>query len=60
MDFIRDNISTIVVGAIVFGILGLALFRLIRSARRGKTICGCGNCGGCRPVPLQNREPEKP
>jgi hypothetical protein len=46
MDFIKDNLSTIVVGAIVFSILGLALFRLIRNLRQGKTGCPCG-CSGC-------------
>jgi hypothetical protein len=45
MNFIRDNLSTIVVGALVFGLLAAALFRLIRAARRGQ--CGCGGCAGC-------------
>jgi hypothetical protein len=50
MDFIKDNLSdnlsTIVVGALVFGVLGLVLFRLIRDLRRGKGGCPCG-CSGC-------------
>jgi hypothetical protein len=45
MDFIQDNLSTIVVGALVFGILGLTLFRLIRRIRRGQSVCA--NCNGC-------------
>jgi hypothetical protein len=44
MDFIRDNLSTIIVGALVFGILGFALFRLIRGSRRGGCPCGCSGC----------------
>jgi hypothetical protein len=47
MDFIKDNLSTIVVGALVFAVLGLALFRQIRNFRRGKGGCPCG-CSGCR------------
>jgi hypothetical protein len=50
MDFIKDNLSdnlsTIVVGALVFGVLGFVLFRLIRGFRRGKGGCPCG-CSGC-------------
>jgi hypothetical protein len=46
MDFIRDNLSTIVVGALVFGVLALALFSVIRNFRRGKNACSCG-CPGC-------------
>jgi hypothetical protein len=46
MAFIRDNLSTIAVGALVFAVLALALFRLIRNFRQGKTGCPCG-CPGC-------------
>jgi hypothetical protein len=45
MENITNNLSTIVVGAAVFGILALALFRLIRRSRRGQSACGC--CPGC-------------
>jgi hypothetical protein len=47
MDFIQDNLSTIIIGALVFALLGLALFRLIRRIRRGQSACGCANCVGC-------------
>jgi hypothetical protein len=47
MDFIRDNLSTIVVGALVFGVLALVLFKLIRNFRQGKNACSCG-CSGCK------------
>jgi hypothetical protein len=57
MDFIRDNLSTIIVGALVFGLLGLVLFRLIRNFRQGKTgcPCGCSGCGGRAKAPGGNR-----
>jgi len=44
MDFIRENLSTIIVSIIMFGILGVVIFRLISNARKGKTACGCGCC----------------
>jgi hypothetical protein len=46
MDLISGNLSTIVVGALIFGVLGLVVFRLIRAIRRGQSACGCG-CAGC-------------
>ncbi|MDR2747307.1 MAG: FeoB-associated Cys-rich membrane protein, partial [Treponema sp.] len=46
IDFITGNLSTIVVGALVFGVLGFVLFNLIRGFCRGKTACSCG-CPGC-------------
>ncbi|MDR3248459.1 MAG: FeoB-associated Cys-rich membrane protein [Treponema sp.] len=44
MDFIRENMSTIIVSVIVFCILGVVLFRLINNFRKGKTGCSCGCC----------------
>ncbi|MDR1444395.1 MAG: FeoB-associated Cys-rich membrane protein [Treponema sp.] len=57
MEFIRDNLSTIVTAVVVFGILGLILFRLIR--RRGQGTCGCG-CAGCAAGDAQGIEAEIP
>ncbi|MDR2182373.1 MAG: FeoB-associated Cys-rich membrane protein [Treponema sp.] len=36
-----------IAGAAVFAIIGLALFRVIRTVRRGKSGCGCG-CEDCK------------
>jgi hypothetical protein len=47
MNFIRDNLSTIIVAAIVFGILAAVTVRLIVNARRGKLACGCEGCSKC-------------
>jgi hypothetical protein len=46
MDFIRANLSTIIVAVVVFGILGLTGFNLLRNIRKGKSPCGCG-CEKC-------------
>ena len=45
MDFIRANLSTIIVAVVVFGVLGLISFNLIRNIRKGKSGCGCDKCG---------------
>ncbi|MDR2768877.1 MAG: FeoB-associated Cys-rich membrane protein [Treponema sp.] len=37
-----------IAGAAVLVIIGLALFRVIRIIRRGKSGCGCG-CEDCKP-----------
>jgi hypothetical protein len=48
MDFIRANLSTIIVAIVVFGILALVTVNLIRNARKGKSPCGCPSCTNCR------------
>ena len=50
MDFIADNLSTIVVGTLVFGILALVLCKLIRNFLQGKSTCSCG-CSGASGCP---------
>ena len=47
MNFIRENLSTIIVAAIVFGVIIAVTVRLVVNARRGKLACGCEKCGKC-------------
>ncbi|MDR1972444.1 MAG: FeoB-associated Cys-rich membrane protein [Treponema sp.] len=56
MNFMQENLSTIIVGTLVFALLGLILFRLIVNIRRGKTGCPCG-CEGCAKMGRGNGEP---
>jgi hypothetical protein len=44
--YILKNLSTIIVGAVVLGIVAFALVRTILNVRRGGSPCGCG-CGNC-------------
>jgi hypothetical protein len=37
--------STLIVGALVFGLIAAAVWKIIRDRRSG-AACGCG-CGGC-------------
>ncbi|MDR2051831.1 MAG: FeoB-associated Cys-rich membrane protein [Treponema sp.] len=54
MDFIRANLSTIIVAIAVFGVLGLISFNLVRNIRKGKSVCccGCDKCGYSKNMPL--------
>lgn len=42
MDWILNNISTIIVSSIILGMVIL----IIRNLRKKKSVCG-GSCGGC-------------
>lgn len=46
MDFIKDNMGTIVVFLIVAAVIALIIFKLIRDRKNGKSSCGCG-CESC-------------
>ncbi|GHV42351.1 hypothetical protein AGMMS49546_20640 [Spirochaetia bacterium] len=50
MNFIQENLSTIIVAVIVFGTLIAVTVRLIKNVRRGKLSCGCEKCGKCAAV----------
>ena len=47
MAFISENLSTIVIGAAVLGLVAFALVRTILNIRKGKSPCGCG-CDHCK------------
>lgn len=46
MEFLRENLGTIITGIIVFVIAGSIIFKLMRDKRQGKSSCGCG-CENC-------------
>jgi hypothetical protein len=50
--FIEENLSTIIIGALVLGAVAFALVRTILNLRKGKSPCGCADgcgCEGCGP-----------
>ena len=49
LDFLRENLGTIVVGAVVLAIITLIIVRQVKNKLAGKNSCGCGceNCPGC-------------
>ena len=46
LSFLTANLSTILVGAAVFGLVGLSLRATIRGLKSGK-CAGCKGCSGC-------------
>lgn len=46
LDFLKENAATIITLLIVLAVLGLAVFKMIKDKKQGKSSCGCG-CEGC-------------
>ncbi len=46
MEFILENLASIIVLIVVAVIVGTIVFKLIRDKKAGKCSCGCG-CNGC-------------
>jgi len=46
IEFIRDNIGTIICGAVVLLILVLVIRSLIKDKKKGRSSCGC-SCAHC-------------
>ena len=53
MNFIMNNLGTIIVGLVVAAIVVAIIVNMIRKKKNGESIgCGCGNCpskGICHP-----------
>lgn len=46
LDFISNNLASIIIGGIVFIIVGAVFIKLIRDKKNHKSSCGAG-CSGC-------------
>lgn len=46
LDFLVQNLGTILVGAVVLAVVVSVLWKMVRDKKQGKSSCGCG-CGGC-------------
>lgn len=46
LSFLTANLSTILVGAVVFGLVALSVRATIRDLRSGQ-CAGCKGCSGC-------------
>ncbi len=46
IDFIGNNIGTVVIAAALLAVVALITAKLVRDKRKGKSSCGC-NCGCC-------------
>ena len=41
-----EHIPTIIICIVVFGVIALAAYKVIRDKKEGKSSCGCG-CSNC-------------
>jgi hypothetical protein len=57
--FISENLSTIIIGAVVLGIIAFALVRTMLNLRSGRSPCGCG-CEKCAASGTAVEEPGRP
>lgn len=46
LEFLMNNLGTIIVAAVVLAILALVTIGMISDRKRGRSSCG-GACGGC-------------
>jgi hypothetical protein len=46
IDFISENIGTIIVGLILAVIIFIIIRKMVKDKHSGKSSCGC-NCSGC-------------
>lgn len=44
--WITENISTIIVFAVLIAVMAIIVLNMIRNKRKGKSACGCG-CAEC-------------
>ncbi len=44
--WLYENLATIVISAVLAGVVALILVRMVRNRKNGNSSCGCG-CGGC-------------
>ena len=48
LQWIASNIWTIVICAVLIGIVAAIIISMIRKKKQGKSVvCNCGNCKGC-------------
>lgn len=47
MGFIMENLSTVIVGLILLGIVALSIHSIVKMKKAGKSVLCGGSCGGC-------------
>lgn len=47
-QWLTANVWTIVICAVLIGIVTVIIISMVRKKRKGKSVvCNCGNCKGC-------------
>lgn len=57
LTWLAENLSTILVLAVLIGTVGLIVSHMVRSKKKGRSPCGC-NCGGCDLCDICHRSKE--
>ena len=48
LQWIANNIWTIIICAVLIGVVAAIIIGMVRKKRQGKSVvCNCGNCKGC-------------
>ena len=48
LQWIAGNIWTIIICAVLIGIVAAIIINMVKKKRKGKSVmCNCGNCKGC-------------
>ena len=48
LDFLKENLSTIIIGLIVLGVVIGIVVKMIKDKKNGKNSCNCGcGCENC-------------
>ena len=48
LDWVIGNIWTIIICAVLIGIVTAIIVNMVRKKRKGKSmVCSCGSCGNC-------------
>ena len=55
MDFLRENLATIIIGLVLFIIITAIVVNLIKKRKKGKNSCGCG-CDNCPSASLCHKQ----
>ncbi len=48
LNWITNNIGTIIISAVLIAIVAAIIVSMVRKKRQGKSVvCSCGSCNGC-------------
>ena len=57
VEFLKNNIGTIIVAAVLLCVVVSIIVANIKNKKRGKTSCGCG-CSSCSMASICHKKPE--
>lgn len=55
VEFIINNLSTIIISAVILAVVVLIIVNMIKDRKKGKSSCGCG-CANCPSAGMCHRK----